>query len=111
MISKALDAINEQTKDLQLTEAQKYGAKSFDFGGAKIEVSELGTKYNYSVCNDSEINDLMKEMDFLKAKIKARETFLKAITDKLEVVVNGEEVVTLYPPNKSSTTGLKITLK
>jgi hypothetical protein len=111
MIGKALDQINDATKEMQLLEAQKYGAKSFEYQGAKIEISELGTKYNYSVCNDSEINDLNKELEILKSKIKDRESFLKGIKEKLDIVVNGEEVVTLYPPLKTSTTGLKCTLK
>ena len=109
LIEKATDKIKDATKEMALNEALKHG-KQFDFKGAKIAIQELGTKYDYTVCNDEEINNLLKEMDVLKLKLKARENFLKGIITSLDIVVNGEEVVTIYPPHKTSSTGLKITI-
>ena len=96
-------------KELVRKEAENEGSgeKIFDRFGAKIELAETGTKYDYSDTNDSELFDLYEKKAELDQKIKDRETFLKSIKGE----VYGSDGVQLFPPIKSSTSSIKITLK
>lgn len=89
-----------------LDEASKYGEKTFVHRGCEVNIRELGVKYDFTNCNDDKWTDLMAEMELLKAEIKARETFLKAIKQPTEV--DGKLI---SPPIKSSTTGIAVTIK
>ena len=105
---KAKEGINKWS----LEEAQKHGAKSFDYMGAKVEVSELGTKYDFSNCGDVIWESLNRQVESLKEQLKDRETFLKTLKGELEIVnPDGGEIYKVHPPVKRSTTGLKITLR
>lgn len=102
---------NEKYKEFILEAAKKEG-KSFMHHNAKFEIKEVGTKYDFESCNDQEYNELTKEFDDLKEKIKQRETFLKTIAPKGMDIITGEgEVITIYPPVKTSTTSVAVTLK
>jgi hypothetical protein len=97
-------------KVLTLSEASKYG-KSFDHYNARFEIKEMGVKYDYSVCNDPVYNKLKAQLTVLEDEIKAREKYLKAIpTSGIEQVFE-DEIVTVYPPNKTSTTSITVNLK
>jgi len=97
-------------KELTLDEAYKYG-KTFEHYNAKFEIKEMGVKYDYSVCNDPVYNKLKAQLTVLEDEIKAREKYLKAIpTSGIESLFE-DEVVTLYPPAKSSTTSITVNLK
>ena len=97
-------------KKITLEEAAKHG-KKFEYHNAEISEREVGVRYDYSVCNDNVLNELQKELDALKEKIKQREDFLKSIPDEgLEVLVE-DTIETLYKPNKTSTTSLTFTIK
>jgi hypothetical protein len=113
---KAIESVLETIKPIldkeARNEAEKFGAKSFDRLGAKVELFEAATKYDYSMCNDDEYKDLLVEQEKLKLKIKKREEFLKSIDGKMTLVIEGTgEVVTVFPPTKSSTSTIKITLQ
>jgi hypothetical protein len=96
-------------KDLEdhfLQEAEKYG-KSFEHLEIKFTVAEVGTRYDFSTCNDSVWNDLnLKEKELTENK-KLRETFLKTIP--IEGVANADTGELIYPALKTSTT--KVTVK
>lgn len=105
--------LNENTiyKKALLDAAEKQGQKSFDYHNAKFEIKEVGVKYDYSQCNDPELNGLAGAIDTLDGELKLRQKFLQAVPAKgMEVVVK-DEVVTVYPPSKSSTTSIAVTLK
>jgi hypothetical protein len=71
----------------------------------------MGVKYDYSVCQDAVYNNLKNKLVVLEDEIKAREKFLKTIPSQgLETLIE-DEVVTLYPPNKTSTTTISVNLK
>ena len=93
-------------------EAEKHGTRSFEYMGAKVELAETGVDYNYDVCGDPEWEALQSNMKQLKADIKAREEFLKSLKKPL-TVANDEtgEIITINPPVKTSTSGVKITIK
>lgn len=103
--------IAEQYKSFLLDEAAKYG-KKFDFHSGGFEVKEAGVKYDYSQCNDAEMDKLLAQQETLTQAIKDRETLLKGIKGHLDVIDEETgEVVTLYPPVKTSTTTVAVTLK
>lgn len=92
-------------KDIEnhfLTEAYKYKETTFDHLGIKFTVQEVGTKYLYDDSGDAIYNDLIKDSEELKAKIKARETYLKSIPDEGTVCpVNGNFLT--RPPKTGKT--------
>jgi hypothetical protein len=109
LIKKILDS--KVYKDCLLSECDKNG-KKFDFFGAEFMQKETGTKYDYSNCGDNTILDLSKQLETLKEQIKKREEFLKMIPiEGVETITSDGEVVTLYPPSKSSTTSVQVTFK
>ena len=97
-------------KTLLLDEASKYG-KSFEHLNAKFEVKEMGVKYDYSVCNDPTYNKLKAQLTVIEDELKAREKYLKAIPPQGVQTLLEDEVVTIYPPAKSSTTSITVNLK
>jgi hypothetical protein len=102
-----------QYKEAVLEEAGKHGGKSFDFHNAKIEVKEVGVKYDFSNCGDAKMAKLHEELEALKKKVKDREDFLKKAPIEGTPVLDEDtaELVTIYPPSKSSTTSVAVTLK
>jgi hypothetical protein len=93
-------------------EAEKYGRKPFEFHNANVQVKEAGTKYDFSNTNDAGWKALDNEMLELKAKLKAREDFLKKLpTEGIDIIDSEGETYKIYPPSKSSTTTISITLK
>ena len=97
-------------KSMTLDQAAKYG-KNFEHFNARFEVKEMGVKYDYSVCNDPVYNKLKAQLTVLEDDIKAREKYLKAIPTSGVETLFEDEVVTLYPPAKSSTTSITVNLK
>lgn len=100
-----------QYKAMVLNEAEKHG-KAFNFQNSKIEIKETAVKYDFTVCNDPEWFKLEAEILALKDKQKEREQFLKTLKPEgIDIVDENGEVYTMYPPAKSSTTSVSVTLK
>ena len=100
---------NKEVREMVSTEAKKYG-KSFDLHGVKIEYSEnISPKYDYSVCGDIAWDEMQMELKALQEKIKLREAFLKAIPENSTIM--DENGVQLFPPTKTASEGIKVTLK
>lgn len=99
-------------KDAVLEYANPYG-KSFEYMNAKIEIREVGTKYNYDQCNDTHLITLKSNESDIKKKLKAREEFLRCAPSEGTLITDEEtgETIKVYPPSKSSTTSVVITLK
>lgn len=112
---KAVESVLETIKPVldqhARTEAEKYGAKTFEHLGASVELFEAGTKYDYSACNDEQYNELLAMQEVLKEKMKEREAFLKSIKGSMNIVNESGEAVTVFAPIKKSTSSLKITIK
>lgn len=102
---------NENYRNYLLAEAAHY-PKSFELHGAKFQVKEAGTKYDYSQCNDYVLTELQQQLDELTEKVKNRQKFLQlAPPEGIEVLEDQSgEVYRIYPPSKSSTTTVTITL-
>lgn len=112
---KAFERVAERVKkeihENAMNEADKYSEKSFMIHGVKFEKAELGTKYDYSACGDPVWNELTEQSEALSKRIKKREEWLKTMGGHENIVTGDGEVVTIYPPIKKSTSGLKITIQ
>jgi hypothetical protein len=78
-----------------------------------VEVVEktIGSRTDYSNCNDEVWEKLQQDLSDLKEAIKQREAFLNALTTQTTIVTNDGEIVTLNPPIKSGRIGLSLTIK
>jgi hypothetical protein len=92
-------------------EVSKYGKSHTTSSGTKIELAEVGTKYDYQTCGDSKLEELNTKLISIENAIKERQTFLKTIpVSGMDVVLEGGEVCKLYPPIKTSTSSVKCTI-
>lgn len=101
---------DEKYREFLLNEAQKYG-KSFEQYNAKFQVKETGTRYDYSGCNDTELVELEEKAQHWQDKLKERQKFLQNLPASGLEILQGDELVTVYPPVKTSTTSVTVTLK
>jgi hypothetical protein len=100
---------NKEVREMVSTEAKKHGL-TFELHGVKIEYSEnISPKYDYTVCGDIEWDEMQVQLKELQEKIKLRETFLKAIPANATIM--DENGVKLFPPTKTASEGIKVTLK
>lgn len=111
-LEKLVDKIHQGTKEHQANEAFKYGEKPFLFRGAELHYTSVKTEYDYTQCNDTVWLELQNQMTELKAKIKQREEWLRTMAGAETVLDKSTgEVVTIYPPIKKTTMGVKCTIK
>jgi len=111
---KCFDKIFETVKpvldEYSREEAEKHG-KSFVYHGLKIELAENGTQYDYSKCGDPELKRLTEKAEKVNRALKDRQTFLKGIKGSISIADEETgEICTVYPPLKTSTSGLKCSL-
>lgn len=94
-------------KDLKLSKGQDYKHNSVLFEGAVTK-----TEYDYHATQDRRWIELDAQIKDLTEQKKERETFLKTLKTKLTTVDEDTgEVVEIYPPVKSESFGIKVTLK
>jgi hypothetical protein len=102
-----IDAVkgDKRFKDYALEELTKYGKSFTSARGVKLEVAEVGGRYDYTTCNDPFIIEYEK-------MLKERQEFLKKLPkDGIDIVTKDGEVIKIFPPAKpASTTTYKITL-
>lgn len=95
-----------------LTEAEKYPEKKFELFGASIEKAEVGTSYDYSICCDPIYEERESAMSAAKTLVDERKEFLKALKEPMTMIHEPTgEVITIRPPAKKSTSGLKVTIR
>ena len=103
---------SKEFKDYVREETVKHGKTYISPSGAKIEIIEAGTSYDFNNCGDNEIDILESQMVGLKDLIDKRKTFLKNLPiegiDHLNKATG--ELEKIFPPSKSSTSSYKITL-
>jgi hypothetical protein len=102
----------QKYKDAVLNDAEHHG-KKFTYKNAAIDIREVGTKYDYTNCNDDELNQLTEQSIELAAKLKARQKFLQLSPIEGTSILNEAtgEVTKVYPPSKTSTTSVVVSLK
>ena len=84
-IQKSCEEIEKQTNDLSLTEAEKHGQRSFEINGAKVELAELGTKYDFSACSHPGLIYANASIIKLTEEKKKIETFLKTVSKTMRI--------------------------
>lgn len=108
-VEETIEAIRKdiRVKDVMLSEASKYDAKTFDFNGNQITIANKST-FDYSQCNDSTYEMICQEELSAKDRKKARETFLKSLPNEFVDTHTGEVIL---PPTQRVTSYLTIKLK
>ena len=102
---------NDAYHDYLLDEVCKYGKSHTTSTGTRIELAEVGIKYDSSVCDDDVYNELVVNKMALEEQIKERQIFLKTIPDcGLEIVTQDGEMKRIYPPIRSSQSSVKTTI-
>ena len=101
---------SEEFKAAQFDEAQKHG-KRFTFQSAEFMEKEAGVKYDFSKSNDPIYHELKLDAEKATNDLKEREKFLKTVPAKGQDIIHEGELITIFPPSKSSTTILQVTLK
>lgn len=96
-----------------LDAAKPYPGKEFRLYGATFEKKEVGTKYDYSQCNDPELPALELAAFEADEALKARQTFLRNLPEQGIEIPDKEtgEIALVMSPSKSSTTSLTVSLK
>jgi len=102
---------NESYKTHLIDAAEKNGKKFVAFNG-EFSIKEMGQRYDFTYCGDDELLEFYTQQDKLKYLIKEREDFLKKVpVSGMQKVTETGEVITLFPPSKTSTTTVAVTLK
>jgi len=98
--------------DYLITEVSKYGKGITTSTGTKLELAEVGTKYDFSQCNDAYLVRLESEFAVLEQKIKDRKDMLKTLSPEGIIIFDEEtgEGDTVYPPSKTSKSSVKCTI-
>jgi hypothetical protein len=91
-------------------ELDKYKGKYTTESGSKIEAAETGSAYDFTNCNDPVLLEMQENLDMAEIQIKARKEFLKTVPKEGIDIRHEDELITIYPPSKSSTSSYKITL-
>jgi hypothetical protein len=107
-----LNEIKENIKVNVNTEVAKYGERPFEYGSAQMHYTPTRTEYDFEVCNDPDWEQYNADVISATGSKKGREEFLKALKEPITMIhhVTGE-VVTVTPPQKKQSMGLKVTLK
>jgi len=110
-IETVLSNIKPTLDAAAISDAEKYGQKSFELIGAKVELKELGVKYDFSNCGHPDYAKIDSTLKMWATRQKELFDTLKTLKSKT-VIVDEEtgEACDVYPPAKQSTTGLVITL-
>lgn len=102
---------NKDYKALVLDAAEKNG-KKFSYQNAEFSIKEVGVKYDYSQCGDYSLSQMQAQLDELSEKVKARQKFLQMLSvEGIDIVTDQGEVSHIYPPAKTSTTSVAVSLK
>ena len=111
-LERFLDGIKPTLDRMARDQAEKYGERSFDLMGAKVELKEAGTRYDFSQCGWPVWQRKKDAAKAAEADVKACEEFLKGVKSSVSLTDEDTgEVVTVYPPVKKSTSIVQITLQ
>ena len=106
-----LNEIKENIKVNVNTETAKYGEKPFGYGGAECHYTPTRTEYDFTVCGDHLWVFHDQKVNEHSESKKERESFLKTIKEPMNVIDEDGEVITITPPQKKQSYGLKVTIK
>lgn len=106
------ERFNKETQAEQLRAADIYPGNKFTAFGVEFTKGDVYTKYEYEVCNDPIYNQRLAILEAATEQLKQREAFLKNVKEPM-TIINEEtgEAITIYPPSKKTTPGLKLSIK
>jgi hypothetical protein len=111
VIEETIGKIRKEIADKATDEAIKYG-KSFEKNGCKVEVANVGVKYDFTNCNDALWSEIDKSIKDATEEKKKRETFLKSLDKPFNYVDDTTgEIRLINPPIKTGKESVKITIK
>lgn len=106
-----LEQANKLIQPDCVDEIEKHNGKA-TINGAEVIKKEVGTKYDYSNCNDANWNALNELMVRTKERMSEREKFLKTITKPLTIADDETgEMIQLLSPIKTSSTSIQVSFK
>jgi hypothetical protein len=109
-LQEAIELTLENLKPLLVDELGKYSkGETCNVMGAKLELKEVGTKYDYSQCNDPVLIKLMEVKTDIDKQVKERQEWLRKLKS-MAFVPDTEtgELMEVVPPVKYSTTSYTI---
>lgn len=110
-MEKAFKIITEKIQRNLLTEADKHAENKFEYAGNFIEKSEF-VSYDYAVSGDKEWELFSVAEQTAANARKEREAFLRTLKKEMDILDKETgEVITIRPPLKRSTSGLKVFIK
>lgn len=95
--------INDRIKEQQKVAADKYGDRPFEFMGTEMRYCATSTRYDFSACGDTMLDEASRI-------VEDRQAFLKSLKEPMEIRID-DTLVTVRPPRKIETFGLKTTVK
>jgi hypothetical protein len=103
---------NKQYIDFVRDEIAKHGKAANTASGTKLELAEVGTKYDFTNCEDPKLVDLQSMIEAVNADLENRKDFLKTVplSGLLLTDENTGETYKVYPPSKTSTSSYKVTI-
>lgn len=108
------ETVRKEIRDNIQNALDKFSEKSIEMYGARLEKAEVGVRYRYETSGDMEWERLDAEIKSLTARREAREKFLRTLDGPINVVDEentGGEVITIRPPLKTGSPGVKVFLK
>lgn len=105
-----LKVLEVAIRPMAYDEARLTDREKITIYGVELTAGEIGTKYDFSTCGCSEWAAITKRLAESKEELKERENYLKTITGKIKAA-NTDTGEVLHPALKTSTSGLKLTIK
>lgn len=104
-----LEELERGLKDFAITELETYDRNETGVLGTTIKAVEAGIKWDFSA--SSTWSNQKARVDEESKKLKDIEAFIKTLKSKTTVVDEETgEAVDYYPPSKSSSTSIRVTL-
>lgn len=110
-LEEALKVAKDKIKDEATKEAEKYGNKPFDFMGVGMQVTSVKTEYDFTGTGDYDLFVLEEQLETAKQKVEDRKATLKTLKTPTPMITSEGEAITVNPPIKKVTTGIKTTFK
>ena len=113
-MAKIAEKISEDkaVKEAVLAAISQYPRSEVEFSDCIAKEKESSIKYDYSECGDSRLNELYRIHDDIKAEIKSRETFLRNLPGRTDILDDETgEVLSVIPPTRTSKTTIEVTFK
>ena len=83
-----------------------------DTQNSKIEVKDVGVKYDYNVCKYAPYDTLLSNKKELETEIKGVEALLKSINKPTTIVDETTgDIMNVSPPLRTSKTSIVLTIK